>query len=128
MRTFVLSEWLGSGALLAVTAFRMIRAIRTQTESSDEVTSAILAYAAPIPGAIIMTIGPFGITPLVFFAPGLAYFYILLVTHGQPLLMLGHAIPRVDRKESDRIAGRLIGLIILTVLAGVVAYSIGESL
>lgn len=110
--------WLGAVALLGVATYRLVRAIRMQAESRDEFTAALLAYATPIPGAIVMTLTALGTSPVLLLVPAIVYFYVLRITRGQPLLLLGHFIDRIDRRTSDRYAGKLLGAIMLTVLIG----------
>jgi hypothetical protein len=110
--------WLAAAVVLGIAAYRLVRAIQVQAESQDEFTAALLAYAAPIPGAIVMTLAVFGSSPMLLVMPAIVYVYVLLITRAQPLLLLGFFIDRIDRRRSDRYAARLIGLILLTVLIG----------
>lgn len=114
----VLLAWLVCSMFLAAAIGQMVRAIRNQSESGDEFVGALLAYAAPIPGAIVMGLAVFGFTPPLLLVPGVVYMYILLLTRRQPLLLLGYFIDRIDRKVSDRYSARLIGLILATVVVG----------
>jgi len=109
--------WIGSAVVLAVAVTLMLRALRRQAESPEEYRSALLAYAVPIPGAIVMTLAPFGVSPFLLLSPAFAYFYILLITRRRPFLMLGYVIDRIDRKTSDRYVVIFVGTL---VVAGVV--------
>ena len=65
-----------------------------------------------------MTLTVFGGSPVLLLAPAIVYFYVLRITRAQPILLLGYFIDRIDRRTSDRYAGRLLGAIMLTVLVG----------
>jgi hypothetical protein len=110
--------WWASGLLLPVVLVVMIRALRAGAQTLAEWHAALLAYAAPIPGALIMAAAPFGLSPLLLAAPSIAYIEILVATRGKPIDLLGYVIDRIDKKMSDRLSGRLVVLILLTVLVG----------
>ena len=110
--------WCGSGIVLAIAITLMVRAIHAEAESRDEFTKALWAYVTPIPGAGVMGVAAWGISPPLLLTPAAVYMVILLVTRWRPLQMLGYFIDRVDRKVSDRYLGILFGLGVAAVFIG----------
>jgi len=118
----VVIAWLGAGAFLVGVVALLIRAIWRQAESREEMSAALLAYAAAIPGAMVITVAAFGASPLLLAVPGLVYGSVLLITRQRPLLLLGYFIERIDRKASDRYAARLIGVfVVVGLIVGLLA-------
>ena len=110
--------WFGCGVFLVVAMGLMLRAIDSEAESPAELRQALLAYAAPIPGGVVMGLATFGTSPPLLLVPGAVYLAILLVTRWRPLLLLGHVIERIDRKVSDRYVGIMFGVAVAAVFIG----------